>query len=86
MSHSSTEYMLTTVDNPYDPFTEFDEWYAYDTRARYYTLSFLARVARSSPDLSDVDQKLAIQVAIDEIVKENVSGIYRKVAKQTQYD
>ena len=86
MMPPSTEYMLTTVDNPYDPFIEFDEWYAFDTRERYYTLAFLARIVRSSPDISDVDQKLAIQDAIEEIVKENVSGIYRKVARQVNYD
>lgn len=74
-----TTYMLTTVDNPYDPGTEFDEWQAFDTRAGYHTLAFLARVVSSSNELSDADQQLAIQLAVDEIAKENVLGIYRKV-------
>ena len=77
-----TEWMLTTVDNPYDPFTQWNEWYAFDARHGYHTPSFLARVAKSSDDLSDADQAVAIQFAIDEIVKENVLGIYRKVSRK----
>jgi hypothetical protein len=74
------QYMLTTVDNPFDPFTRFDEWLAYDTRLGYNTPSLLARIAKVSDDLSDADQALAIQQAIDEVVQENVSGMFRKVS------
>lgn len=77
----SVEYMLTTVDNPYDPFTQFDEWLACDTRLGYHTAAFLARIAKTSDDLSDADQQSAIQAAIDEIVRENVLGVYRKVKR-----
>lgn len=71
--------MLTTVDNPFDPFTQYDEWFAWDASAGYHTPSFLARVARSSDELSDADQRVAVNDAIDEIVRENVNGVYRKV-------
>ena len=74
-----TEYMLTTVDNPYNPFTEFNEWLAFDNRAKHYTLSYLARIVKTSVELSEPDHDLAIQQGIDEIVEQNVSGIYRKV-------
>jgi hypothetical protein len=80
-STEPTEYMLTTVDNPFNPFTEFDEWYEYDVSLGYNTAAFLGRIARVSPDVSETDQALAIQNAIDEIVKENVSGMWRKVSK-----
>lgn len=73
-------FMLTTVDNPYDPFTEWDEWFAFDEANGYHSCSLLARVAITSDDLSELDQELAIQQAIDEIVKENVSGMHRKVS------
>lgn len=73
------EHMLTTVDNPFDPFTHYDEWYAWDEASGYHTIAFLARVVLTSDDLSDSDQSLAIEYAIDEIVKENVLGLYRKV-------
>lgn len=71
--------MLTTVDNPYDPFTEFDEWYQFDTSAGYHSSALLARIVRTSDELSDADQSVAIELAIDEIVRENVSGMHRKV-------
>lgn len=76
---ASPQHMLTTVDNPYNPFTQFDEWYVFDTEQGYYTLQYLARITRSSHELSDADQSFAIESAIDEIVNENLLGIYRKV-------
>ena len=78
-----TEYMLTTVDNPFDPFTRFDEWNQYDIRMGYNTASFLDRIAVVSDELSDADQALAIQNAIEEIVQENVSGMWRKVSRNS---
>lgn len=72
-------HMLTTVDNPWNPFSHFDEWYQFDESSGYHTTQYLARLTLSSPDLSEVDQSDAIEVAIDEIVEQNVLGIYRKV-------
>jgi hypothetical protein len=76
------EAMLTTIDNPFSPFDQYDEWYAYDVQAGYHTTAFLGRVAKTSDQLSDADQDAAIEYAIDEIVKENTLGIYRKVVKE----
>jgi hypothetical protein len=71
-------YMLTTTDNPFSPVTDYDAWLAWDL-ANYNTNSLLARVVRTSPELSDFDQALAIQEGIDEIVTENVSGVHKKI-------
>lgn len=80
-AESNSEFMLTTVDNPFDPFTQFDEWLAFDIKKGYNTSAFLARIARVSNDLSLADQEKAIQDAIDEIVEENVLGIWKKVPR-----
>lgn len=72
-------HMLTTVDNPYSPFTQFDEWLQFDESSGYYTTQYLARLTLSSGDLSDADQSNAIEIAIDEVVRENINGMYRKV-------
>lgn len=78
------ESMLTTIDNPHDPFEDFDAWFAYDARSGYNTPGFLARIAVVSPELSEADESLAIEQAIDEIVKENVLGIYKKVSREVE--
>lgn len=75
------EYMLTTFDNPFDPFTQWDDWYMWDLNAGYHTPGLLARVSHSSDEISDADQFLAIQQAIDEIVRDNVSGMHRRVKR-----
>lgn len=73
---------LTTVDNPHDPFDEYLAWFAFDLSSGYNTPSFLARILTDSDQLSDADQELANELAIDEIVRENTLGVYRKVTKE----
>ena len=78
---SAQLHMLTTIDNPFNPFTDYDRWNAYDEARGYFTANFLARVVVTSSELSEADQDVAIENAIDEIVKENVLGIYTKVSQ-----
>jgi hypothetical protein len=73
--------MLTTTDNPFDPFEQFDEWKAFDESKGYYTCSYLARIVKTSDELSDEDETSAIEQAIDEIIAFNVLGIYKKVSR-----
>ncbi len=73
--------MLTTVDNPFNPFTQFDDWYSFDEQKGYHTTSYLARIAKTSCDLSELDYSQAVEDAINEIIEENVLGIYRKYNK-----
>ncbi|QFG13696.1 hypothetical protein PBI_SHEPARD_92 [Arthrobacter phage Shepard] len=73
--------MITTTDNPFSPFTEWDEWKKWDEAAGYYTCEYLARVTRSSDELSLSDQELAIEQAIDEIAEHNITGTYTIVTQ-----
>lgn len=61
--------MLSTVDNPWNPFTNFDEWYAFDVGHGYHSCAVLDRFARTSDALSDADNSLEISNAIDEVIK-----------------
>ena len=74
--------MVTTIDNPYDYFTQFDEWLEYDLEKGYNTLQYLARVAVYSPESSEADISEAINKAVDDIVRLNVLGIYKKVYEE----
>lgn len=71
--------MLTTVDNPYNPRTDYEQWMTWDQEHGYFTAEYLARVVNLLPE---VDDELALELideAIDEIVAVNVLGIYIKV-------
>ena len=71
--------MLTTIDNPFNPATQWDDWYQWDVSHDYHTAAYLARIVKTSDSLSEADQDLAIEQAIDEIVSENILGVYKKV-------
>lgn len=70
---------LTTIDNPYNPFEQFDLWYMYDIDKGYSTCSYLDRIARTSNQLSDEENEKEIERAIDEIIRYDFQNIYKKV-------
>lgn len=76
---NTTTYMLSTIDNPYSPFTQFDEWKAFDESKGYFTCEYLARVTNTSSELPDELADKAVDDAINDICRLNVLGIYRKV-------
>ena len=59
----SKDLMVTTVDNPYNPFTEFYEWLSFDIEKGYNTCGLLARLCFTSDELSDADQDLDLEDA-----------------------
>lgn len=70
---------LTTIDNPFNPNTQWDDWLRYDEDHGYYSLSYLARIAKTSDELSSSDYLLAVEQAIDEICELNLLGLYAKL-------
>lgn len=73
---------LTTVDNPYSPFTQFNQWFFFDVEKGYNTCSYLARIAKTSDSLSEEENEAEIERAIDEIIKFDFRNIYKKVTQQ----
>lgn len=77
-------WAITTKDNPYSPFTQFDDWFHYDILVGYNTCSYLARLHQGSTDASEFDQFNSLQLAIDELV-ELFPERYMKV-QETDYE
>lgn len=73
--------MLTTKDNPFDPFSQWDDWKRFDEDKGYFTCEYLNRMVDISEELSDSDQELAILTAIYEIIKLQ-PDIYTTVTKE----
>lgn len=70
---------LTTSDNPYNPKTQFADWYRFDTLKGYNTCELLAALAHTSPGLSDIDNAIEEERVIDAVLKLNPTGTYQKI-------
>ena len=82
----SNRVALTTVDNPFDPFEQFNDWFEFDIEKGYYTCSRLARLTNLSDDMSEAESNKEIERAIDELIKYDVFDVYKKVIKETSED
>ena len=73
-------FFITTEDNPYNFFENFDEWLSFDEEKGYNTLSYVARISEllesESPDLLESE---ALDMAIEEILAIHHGGFYVKV-------
>lgn len=76
----SNDYMLTTIDNPYDPFDEFTLWQMFDKEQGYNTCEYLARMVEPllSDDLSDKEVEEITNAVINDIIKHDPLHIYVK--------
>ena len=70
---------LTTIDNPFNPFEQFESWFLFDLDKGYNSCGYLDRIARTSDQLSEEENDQEIERAIDEIIKYDFRGIYKKV-------
>lgn len=74
--------MLTTYDNPFNPFEQFSSWFLFDVEKGYNTCSYLARIAKLSDEMSQQEEDEEVERAIDEIIKYDFMNIYKKVRKK----
>lgn len=74
--------MITTMDNPYDPFTQWDEWSAFDLSHGYNSWNKVARLAKISDHNTDEDNERAITDAIYRLVDLDPIGEYRACTRE----
>ena len=74
---------LTTIDNPFDPFEQFDSWLMFDKEKGYNSCERLARIAEITEDMTQKEIDDENERAIDEIIKHDILNVYQKVTKQT---
>ena len=78
----ANEVMLTTIDNPYNPFEQFDLWLLFDKEKGYNTCEYLARIVNLTNDMSEKEIDVATDRAIDDIIVNDPFGIYKKVTSE----
>ena len=82
-SAMTTECMLTTFDNPFDPFEQFDSWLLFDVEKGYNSCAYLGRIARTSDQFTEEENNKEIEKAIDEIIKFDFMNLYKKVTRNS---
>ena len=76
--------MLSTVDNPYDPFTDFTSWFLFDIEKGYNSCGKLARIANYSDDMTQKESDEETERAVDEIIKNDILNIYVKMTQNPE--
>ena len=71
--------MLSTIDNPFNPFDDFTSWFLFDVEKGYNSCGLLDRIAKLSDDLTSNEFNIEIERAIDEIIKYDPLNIYIKL-------
>lgn len=75
---------LTTFDNPYNPFTQFQKWFLFDTEKGHNSCAYLARIARTSDEFTEEENDQEIERAIDEIIQYDFMNKYKKIYKNSK--
>lgn len=70
---------ISTIDNPFDPITDFDNWLKYDNEKGYYTCSKLARFTNIKEGMSEFEYSKNIEKAIDRMIELDPLDIYIKI-------
>ena len=78
--------MLTTFDNPYNPFDDFTLWMMYDKEQGYNTCERLALIAKLSDDMSQDEIDAETDRAMDEIIFYDFLNIYKKVWQDSEQE
>ena len=78
--------MLTTFDNPYNPFDDFTLWLMYDKEQGYDTCERLARIAKLTDDMSQDEIDAETDRAMDEIIFYDFLNIYKKVWQDSEQE
>ena len=79
---NSNVCMLSTIDNPYNPFENFESWFMFDMEKGYYSCSRLDRIANFTDDMTQKEIDDETERAIDEIIKYDFMDVFIKVTKQ----
>jgi hypothetical protein len=73
------ECMLSAFDNPFDYFTQFDDWNFYEKEKGTDSCETLARIANVTGDMTQKKIDEEIERAVAEVIKYDFLNPYKKV-------
>lgn len=79
---NAEDLVLTTIDNPYNPKEDYDNWRRWDIENGYHTEEYLARMMDVPLDV-DMDDEVTLSLiadrAMQEIIEHDMAQIYKLV-------
>ena len=84
-SNGINDYVvLTTIDNPFNPFENFDSWFLFDVQKGYNSCNYLSRILdlkldKINYELTENEMNVLVESAIDEILEYDPLGLYKKM-------
>lgn len=75
------EVLITTIDNPWNPFTNFDEWFAFDHERGYCSLERVARLCNFDETMSEIEKEREYSRAIDRLIELDILNVFIKVPR-----
>lgn len=74
--------MLTTIDNPYNPFEDYRKWHDFDTFYGYFSAEKVAALAHTSEQFTDLENEEELEKAIDRWLSLDFLGLYVKATPE----
>ena len=73
---------ITTIDNPFNPLNDFDNWFRFDIEKGYYTCETLARLTNVTDDMTEREESEEVERGIDRLIEIDPLDIYKKVVEE----
>jgi len=70
---------LTTIDNPFNPFDDFTSWLMFDIEKGYNTNGKLARLVKLKDEMTEQEQNIEIERAIDRLISIDPTDLFKKI-------
>lgn len=80
------DYMITTLDNPFNPYEEWDEWWQYDHQYGHCSWELVDRLANTSDELPDSINEREVDKAIQLILDTDFECKYVKVTPHYNFE
>ena len=81
----SNDCMLTTIDNPYDPFEQFALWLMFDKEKGYDSCERLARIVepKITNDMSEYEINEVTESAMNDLIRDDFLNVFTKAYRKT---
>lgn len=76
------QFMLTTIDNPFNPFVDYASWLSFDKENHYDSAERVMRIAELEEGMTEVEEQKEIERAINEVIKHDFLHIYTSVSQE----